>query len=168
MVFSVANRSVLISSPGILLLTFENKVGRVTVRTSEDFGTVEVPFRIMMTLCQLERTRHQELQLPPMCALPELPPTHTHKLLCTYGNVSKINQENSDAGFLFQTLTEQVFSQVESITDDFNGADNPKVVVKRGEVQNHSEAPCSGPDLQALPVRFASWPHPTEVCLFLT
>lgn len=131
MVLSVASRSVLISSPGILLLMFENKVERVTVRMS-----VEVPFRIMMTLCQLERTRHQELQLPPMCALQEPP-----KLLCTYGNVSKITQKNPDAGFLFQTLTKEVFSQVESFTDDFIGADNPKVVVKQGGVQNHGEAP---------------------------
>lgn len=77
MVFAVANRSILISSPGILLLTFENKVGRVTVRTSENYGIEEVPFRIMMTLCQPVGW-DQELHLPPMCALPE---PHPHSFV---------------------------------------------------------------------------------------
>lgn len=87
-----------------------------------------------------------------MCALPEQPP----KLLCTHGNVSKITQENPDTGFLFQTLTEQVFSQVESFTEDFNGADNPNVVVKQRKVRNHGEAllQCAlgQISMQALPV----------------
>lgn len=90
-----------------------------------------------------------------MCALPEPPqmPLYIWKF-------SKITQKNPDAGFLFQTLTKQVFSQVESFTDNFNGVDNPKVVVKQGKVQNTCEAPlqCAPAQIsmQALPV---SVPH---------
>lgn len=86
--FAVANRSVLISSPGILLLMFENKVGRVTVRMSENFGMEEVPFRIMMTLCQ-PVGQDQELYLPPMCVLPEPPLTPLYIWKCLQDNSEK-------------------------------------------------------------------------------